>query len=159
MRVSVATGQSLAAATASDPASPRLTGPDGGRLSLLTPDRADDTLFSVIRVTDDGPGMQRQHLPRLAERFYRVEGQKSGERSGTGLGLAIVKHIINRHRGGLWVESAPQCGALFVAYFPQAPAEAATSPDPSSIRVEADGAAEGGVADPMPVALVRQGRA
>ena len=159
VRVSVATGQSLAAATASDPASPRLTGPDGGRLSLLTPDRADDTLFSVIRVTDDGPGMQRQHLPRLAERFYRVEGQKSGERSGTGLGLAIVKHIINRHRGGLWVESAPQCGALFVAYFPQAPAEAATSPDPSSIRVEADGAAEGGVADPMPVALVRQGRA
>ena len=159
VRVSVATGQSLAAATASDPASPRLTGPDGGRLSLLTPDRADDTLFSVIRVTDDGPGMQRQHLPRLAERFYRVEGQKSGERSGTGLGLAIVKHIINRHRGGLWVESAPQCGALVVAYFPQAPAEAATSPDPSSIRVEADGAAEGGVADPMPVALVRQGRA
>ena len=48
----------------------------------------------------------RTRLPRLTERFYRVEGQKSGEHSGTGLGLAIVKHIINRHRGGLTVESA-----------------------------------------------------
>jgi len=124
VRVSVASGQSLAAATAAEASSPRLTGPDGGRLSLLTPDRADDGLFSMIRVTDEGPGMQRQHLPRLAERFYRVEGQKSGERSGTGLGLAIVKHIINRHRGGLWVESAPHCGAMFVAYLPQAAKDA-----------------------------------
>ena len=67
--------------------------------------------------------MDRRHLPRLAERFYRVEGQKSGERLGTGLGLAIVKHIVNRHRGGLWVESAPGFGAVFAVYFPVAPAE------------------------------------
>jgi two-component system phosphate regulon sensor histidine kinase PhoR len=56
-------------------------------------------------VRDFGPGIRREYLPRLAERFYRVEGQKSGDRLGTGLGLAIVKHIVNRHRGGLVVES------------------------------------------------------
>ena len=67
-----------------------------------------------------GPGMAREHLPRLTERFYRVEGQKSGERAGTGLGLAIVKHIVNRHRGGLSVESAPGEGAIFSACFPMA---------------------------------------
>jgi two-component system phosphate regulon sensor histidine kinase PhoR len=65
--------------------------------------------------------MNREHLPRLTERFYRVEGQKSGgARPGTGLGLAIVKHIVNRHRGGLTVESAPGQGARFIAYFPVA---------------------------------------
>ncbi len=91
--------------------------PDAPRLSLLTPDHAAD-VYAVLRVSDDGPGMARENLPRLSERFYRVEGQKSGERSGTGLGLAIVKHIINRHRGGLTVESVPGEGATFSAYFP-----------------------------------------
>jgi len=66
--------------------------------------------------------MAREHLPRLSERFYRIEGQKSGERSGTGLGLAIVKHIVIRHRGGLMVESAPGRGTCFSAYFPLRPA-------------------------------------
>ena len=88
------------------------------RLSLLTPDRAEGTRFALVRVTDRGPGIAREHLPRLTERFYRVEGQKSGERLGTGLGLAIVKHIVNRHRGGLFVESVPGEGASFVAYLP-----------------------------------------
>ena len=56
---------------------------------------------------------------RLTERFYRVEGQKTGEMSGTGLGLAIVKHIINRHRGGLVVESDEGPGtARFTVYVP-----------------------------------------
>jgi two-component system phosphate regulon sensor histidine kinase PhoR len=87
------------------------------RLSLLTPDRGPE-LYGVIHVSDQGPGLAREHLPRLTERFYRVEGQKSGDRQGTGLGLAIVKHIINRHRGGLSVESAPGEGATFTAYFP-----------------------------------------
>jgi two-component system phosphate regulon sensor histidine kinase PhoR len=87
------------------------------RLSLLTPDHVDER-YAAIRVGDSGPGIKREHLPRLTERFYRVEGQKSGERLGTGLGLAIVKHIMNRHHGGLAVESAEGEGATFVVYFP-----------------------------------------
>ncbi|HEY0598694.1 sensor histidine kinase [Brevundimonas sp.] len=90
------------------------------RLPLVTPDREPGLLYAAVTVRDRGPGMAREHLPRLTERFYRVEGQKSGERSGTGLGLAIVKHIVNRHRGGLTVESAPGQGAVFTAYFPVA---------------------------------------
>ena len=89
------------------------------RMSLLTPDRAEDVRYVLIRVRDHGPGVARQFLPRLAERFYRVEGQKSGERLGTGLGLAIVKHIANRHRGGLSVESAPGEGSVFSVYLPR----------------------------------------
>ncbi len=88
------------------------------RLPLVTPDREPGQRFAAVTVRDHGPGMAREHLPRLTERFYRIEGQKSGERSGTGLGLAIVKHIVNRHRGGLTVESAPGHGAVFTAYFP-----------------------------------------
>ena len=75
------------------------------RLVLLKPDRFSEKYFVCIRVRDNGPGIRREFLPRLAERFYRVEGQKSGDRLGTGLGLAIVKHIVNRHRGGMVVES------------------------------------------------------
>jgi len=90
------------------------------RLPLVTPDRESGQRYAAVTVRDHGPGMAREHLPRLTERFYRVEGQKSGERQGTGLGLAIVKHIVNRHRGGLTVESAPGQGATFTAYFPVA---------------------------------------
>jgi two-component system phosphate regulon sensor histidine kinase PhoR len=97
---------------------PRLI--DGNRLSLVTPDREAGQKFTVVTVRDHGPGMAREHLPRLTERFYRVEGQKSGERQGTGLGLAIVRHIIIRHRGGLSVDSALGQGAIFSAYFPVA---------------------------------------
>jgi two-component system phosphate regulon sensor histidine kinase PhoR len=86
-------------------------------LSLLSPDTAADQAFVVLRVRDQGPGMARQHLPRLSERFYRVAGQKSG---GTGLGLAIVKHIVNRHRGGIAVESAEGQGTTFSVYLPAA---------------------------------------
>lgn len=88
------------------------------RLSLVSPERTEGVRYAAISVRDHGPGMAREHLPRLTERFYRVEGQKSGDRSGTGLGLAIVKHIVNRHRGGLVVESVEGEGAVFAAYFP-----------------------------------------
>jgi len=94
--------------------------PAAARMSLLTPDHAVDERYASLRVTDKGPGMAREHLPRLTERFYRVEGQKSGERSGTGLGLAIVKHIMNRHRGGMIVESVLGEGATFAVYLPMA---------------------------------------
>lgn len=96
---------------------PRTEG--AARLSLLTPDREAGVVYAALTVRDHGPGMAREHLPRLTERFYRVEGQKSGgDRAGTGLGLSIVKHIVNRHRGGLVVESAPGEGAAFTVYVP-----------------------------------------
>ena len=104
--------------TADMAAAPR--DPAAARMSLLTPDHAVDERYASLRVTDKGPGMAREHLPRLTERFYRVEGQKSGERSGTGLGLAIVKHIMNRHRGGMIVESVLGEGATFAVYLPMA---------------------------------------
>jgi two-component system phosphate regulon sensor histidine kinase PhoR len=119
VEVSVRRGLSLDAAPG-----PRTEG--AARMSLLTPDREAGALYAAVTVRDHGPGMAREHLPRLTERFYRVEGQKSGgERPGTGLGLAIVKHIVNRHRGGLVVESTIGEGAAFTAYFPMpvAPAE------------------------------------
>jgi two-component system phosphate regulon sensor histidine kinase PhoR len=89
----------------------------GVGLSLLSPDSGEAPAYVVLRVTDEGPGIARRHLPRLSERFYRVEGQRSG---GTGLGLAIVKHVVNRHRGGLTVESAEGEGSTFSVYLPAA---------------------------------------
>jgi len=91
----------------------------GARLSLLSPDLVGGERFVMLRCADAGPGIAREYLPRLSERFYRVEGQKSGERLGTGLGLAIVKHITNRHRGGLAIESVEGQGTTFTAYFPR----------------------------------------
>jgi two-component system phosphate regulon sensor histidine kinase PhoR len=111
--VAVETGLTAEAAAAGSGA------PGVARLPLLTPDHVGGR-YATVRVSDSGPGMAREHLPRLTERFYRVEGQKSGERSGTGLGLAIVKHVMNRHRGGLVVESALGHGSTFTAYFPMA---------------------------------------
>jgi two-component system phosphate regulon sensor histidine kinase PhoR len=108
-------------------------GPDGvPRLSLVAPDSSPET-YAVLRVSDQGPGIARQNLPRLSERFYRVDGQKSGERSGTGLGLAIVKHIVNRHRGGLAVASAEGKGSTFTAYFPLAGTGAETGAEPGDV--------------------------
>ena len=89
----------------------------GVGLSLLSPDTGEAQSYVVLRVSDEGPGIARQHLPRLSERFYRVEGQRSG---GTGLGLAIVKHLVNRHRGGFTVESAEGEGSTFSVYLPAA---------------------------------------
>jgi len=102
--------------------------PGAARLPLLTPDRDDGLVYAAVTVRDHGPGLSREHLPRLTERFYRVEGQKSGDRPGTGLGLAIVKHIVNRHRGGLLVESLPGEGAAFTAFFPLSKRSIMTEP-------------------------------
>lgn len=92
---------------------------DAARLALVSPDSPAER-FALVRVRDEGPGLEREHLPRLAERFYRVEGQKSGERPGTGLGLSIAKHIVNRHNGILAVESAPGQGTVFTVLLPAA---------------------------------------
>ncbi len=66
-----------------------------------------------IAIEDNGPGIPRQYLPRLTERFYRVPGQPALEKSGTGLGLAIVKHVVNRHRGELRIASEEGTGSKF----------------------------------------------
>lgn len=72
----------------------------------------------VVAISDDGPGIAPQHLPRLTERFYRVSVAASREKGGTGLGLAIVKHILNRHRGELTVVSEIGKGSTFSVHLP-----------------------------------------
>jgi two-component system phosphate regulon sensor histidine kinase PhoR len=71
-----------------------------------------------LAVGDDGEGIAREHLPRLTERFYRVDAARSRQLGGTGLGLAIVKHILNRHRGGVAVDSEPGRGSVFTVWLP-----------------------------------------
>ncbi len=73
----------------------------------------------LVRVSDNGPGIEEIHLPRLTERFYRVDGHRSRELGGTGLGLAIAKHIVNRHRGRMRIESTPGQGATFSIILPR----------------------------------------
>ena len=72
----------------------------------------------MIAVRDFGPGIAPEHLPRLTERFYRVDVVESRAQGGTGLGLALVKHILNRHRGRLAIDSTPGKGATFTVRFP-----------------------------------------
>lgn len=71
-----------------------------------------------IDIQDEGPGIDALHLPRLTERFYRVDDHRSREMGGTGLGLAIVKHIVNRHRGRLKITSKPGQGSCFSVILP-----------------------------------------
>jgi two-component system phosphate regulon sensor histidine kinase PhoR len=73
---------------------------------------------ALVAVRDFGPGIPAEHLPRLTERFYRVDVAESREQGGTGLGLALVKHIMNRHRGRLTIESRPGEGATFTVRLP-----------------------------------------
>jgi len=81
-----------------------------------------------IAVQDHGPGIAPEHLPRLTERFYRVDVAESRAQGGTGLGLALVKHILNRHGGRLIIESVPGQGATFTAHLPLAGREEASQP-------------------------------
>jgi two-component system, OmpR family, phosphate regulon sensor histidine kinase PhoR len=99
---------------------------EAARLPLTSPAIDRGRLYGVLRVENDGDGIERQHLPRLSERFFRIEDTASGK-SGTGLGLAIVKHIVSRHRGGLMVESELGRGAAFSVYLPQPFDELASS--------------------------------
>jgi len=73
---------------------------------------------AVVGVRDYGPGIEPEHIPRLTERFYRVDVADSRAQGGTGLGLALVKHILARHRGRLGIESTPGKGATFTIKLP-----------------------------------------
>ncbi|WP_051341387.1 ATP-binding protein [Azospirillum halopraeferens] len=97
------------------------------------PARPSSRLVSVA-VTDHGEGIARTHLPRLTERFYRVDAARSRAMGGTGLGLAIVKHILNRHRARLTIESEVGVGSTFTAYLPAAADEAAAGGDGTASR-------------------------
>jgi two-component system phosphate regulon sensor histidine kinase PhoR len=92
--------------------------PEGGRIELSWRQLADGA--GEIAVTDTGLGIAREHLPRLAERFYRVDGSRSRDTGGTGLGLAIVKHVAKRHGGELVIESELGRGSTFRIVFPAA---------------------------------------
>ncbi len=74
----------------------------------------------AVDIHDHGPGIAAHHIPRLTERFYRVDNSRSRELGGTGLGLAIVKHILNRHRGRLQIKSEPNVGSTFTVLLPGA---------------------------------------
>jgi two-component system, OmpR family, phosphate regulon sensor histidine kinase PhoR len=90
----------------------------GGEVSIEA--RAKDR-WVVVRVADNGAGIAREHIPRLTERFYRVDAARSRALGGTGLGLAIVKHIVNRHDGKLSIDSRPGEGTSFTVELPARP--------------------------------------
>lgn len=94
-------------------------GASGKRIDLaLARERTADGAEAVVSVKDYGPGIAPEHLPRLTERFYRVDVAESRAQGGTGLGLALVKHILQRHRGRLSIESALGGGATFAVRLP-----------------------------------------
>jgi two-component system phosphate regulon sensor histidine kinase PhoR len=90
--------------------------PAGGRIEVRWVQRQDGS--GCFEVSDTGPGIAREHLSRLTERFYRVDGGRSRERGGTGLGLSIVKHVMQRHAGEIQIESEPGKGSTFRLVFP-----------------------------------------
>ena len=96
--------------------------PDSERMTLLQASNRvainEPTVW--MRVEDQGPGIEREHLPRLGERFYRADQSRGGKITGTGLGLAIVKHIMAHHRGGLAVETLIGQGTAFGVWLPAA---------------------------------------
>jgi two-component system phosphate regulon sensor histidine kinase PhoR len=92
--------------------------PDGGEVELAW--RLLEDGSGELTVIDTGPGIAREHIPRLTERFYRVDGSRSRETGGTGLGLSIVKHVMQRHGGELMIQSEVGKGSRFRLVFPAA---------------------------------------
>jgi two-component system, OmpR family, phosphate regulon sensor histidine kinase PhoR len=90
----------------------------GGRGGAVTISLGTAGREAILAVADNGPGITSEHLPRLTERFYRVDTAASKEAGGTGLGLAIVKHIVVRHRGRLDIESLAGRGSTFRVVLP-----------------------------------------
>lgn len=89
-----------------------------GRITVLQASYRGESAGIWLRVEDEGPGIDREHLPRLGQRFYRIDESRSGQAGGTGLGLAIVKHVMMRHRGGFVIESELGHGSAFGVWLP-----------------------------------------
>ena len=97
-------------------------GRDGGMITVtLKPAMAEDGTArpgALLSIADDGPGIAKHHIPRLTERFYRVDAARSRHKGGTGLGLAITRHIVMRHRGRLAIESTEGLGTRVHVWLP-----------------------------------------
>ena len=89
--------------------------PDGGTIHVRW---WSDEAGAHLSVEDSGIGIEQKHLPRLTERFYRVDSSRASSTGGTGLGLAIVKHVLLRHQGRLDITSIPGRGSCFSCHFP-----------------------------------------
>jgi two-component system phosphate regulon sensor histidine kinase PhoR len=90
--------------------------PDGGQVSIKAAEDQKD--FITLKITDTGPGIPKSELPRLGERFYRVDKMRSRDLGGTGLGLSIVKHLMKAHQGLMEIDSTPGQGAVVSLKFP-----------------------------------------
>jgi two-component system phosphate regulon sensor histidine kinase PhoR len=90
--------------------------PEGGQISITASEAQKD--FITVRITDTGPGIAKSELPRLGERFYRVDKMRSRDLGGTGLGLSIVKHLMKAHQGTMEIDSTPGKGAVVSLKFP-----------------------------------------
>ncbi|MBX3645360.1 MAG: phosphate regulon sensor histidine kinase PhoR [Rubrivivax sp.] len=105
--------------------------PPGGRIDVQW--TVQDDGWGVLRVSDTGIGIAREHLPRLTERFYRVDGSRSRDTGGTGLGLSIVKHVVQRHGGEIDIQSEPGRGSTFRLLLPPSRVRHGhTSPTPAA---------------------------
>jgi two-component system phosphate regulon sensor histidine kinase PhoR len=102
--------------------------PASGKVSIVWRDSEDGATLSV---EDTGVGIPEEHIPRLTERFYRVDRSRSRETGGTGLGLAIVKHAVMRHQATLDIASEPGRGSRFTVRFPTQRTVPATQPEAS----------------------------
>jgi two-component system phosphate regulon sensor histidine kinase PhoR len=91
--------------------------PEGGEIRIRW---WADAAGAHLAVQDSGLGIEARHIPRLTERFYRVDASRSANTGGTGLGLAIVKHVLIHHRGQLQIDSTPGKGSTFTCHFPPA---------------------------------------
>ena len=111
-------------------------GQSGGRVEVVVEPGAEGSGPS-FSVRDHGPGIPEEHIPRLTERFYRIDVDESRKHRGTGLGLAIVKHILARHRARLSIESRPGEGALFKVTFPTPQIRPPAEPEENSYAAPA----------------------